>query len=140
MTLVISRTDDIEACLKIRFEVFVVEQGVPEALERDEFDASAIHLLATRDGETIGAARILLKGDTGKIGRVCVRKPARGTGLGAALINTALDELRKEPGISKAALGAQVDAIPFYEKLGFAAYGPEFDDAGIQHRMMDRAL
>lgn len=140
MSLTITRTDDLQTCLKLRFEVFVDEQGVPAEIERDADDARAIHLLAVRDGRPLGTARILRKGETGKIGRVCVVKFARGTGLGAALIEACLDAMRAEGGFAKATLGSQTHAIPFYEKLGFAAYGPEFDDAGIPHRMMEKPL
>lgn len=140
MTVSINRTSDLEACLAIRIEVFVKEQGVPAEIEQDEFDAEAKHLLAVRDGKPVGTARIVRKGDVGKIGRVCVLREARGTGLGAALINAALDDMRTEGGLSKAVLGAQVVALPFYEKLGFSAYGDDFTDAGILHRMMERPL
>lgn len=137
----IEKTDDIEACRAIRHEVFVIEQSVPEAEEWDGLDGEAIHLLA-RDaaGQPVGTARILLIGEIGKIGRVAVLKSARGTGAGAALIRAALDELAKLPGITKAKLGSQTHAIGFYEKLGFTAYGPEYDDAGIAHRDMIREL
>jgi len=137
----IEKTDDIPACQAIRREVFVVEQSVPEEDEWDDLDGEAIHLLALDDArQPIGTARILLQGDTGKIGRVAVVKSARGTGMGAALIRAALDELRALPGITRAKLGAQTHAIGFYEKLGFTAYGPEYDDAGIPHRDMVREL
>jgi len=137
----IEKTDDIETCQAIRREVFVVEQSVPEEDEWDDLDGEAIHLLARdADGQPIGTARILLRGDTGKIGRVAVVKSARGTGMGAALIRAALDELRTLPDITRAKLGAQTHAIGFYEKLGFVAYGPEYDDAGIPHRDMVREL
>lgn len=140
MSAEIIRTDDIETCLKLRFEVFVDEQGVPPEIERDAYDDIAIHLLARKNGEALGTARILPNGDIGKIGRVCVVKRARGMGLGAALIEAALDEMRADGRFSRAALGSQTYAIPFYEKLGFAAYGEAFDDAGIPHRMMERKL
>jgi len=137
----IEKTDDIPACQAIRREVFVVEQSVPEEDEWDDLDGEAIHLLALDNArQPIGTARILLQGDTGKIGRVAVVKSARGTGMGAALIRAALDELRALPGITRAKLGAQTHAIGFYEKLGFTAYGPEYDDAGIPHRDMVREL
>ena len=137
----IEKTDDLETCRAIRREVFVIEQSVPEAEEWDGKDGEAIHLIARDDQRTaIGTARILLIGDTGKIGRVAVLKSARGTGTGAALILAALDELRALPGITRAKLGAQTHAIGFYEKLGFTAYGPEYDDAGIPHRDMSREL
>lgn len=133
----IEKTTDLDTCRAIRREVFIVEQNVPEAEEWDGRDGAAIHLLARDDsGRAVGTARILVEGATGKIGRVAVLKSARGTGTGAALIRAALEELRALPGITRAKLGAQTHAIGFYEKLGFAAYGPEYDDAGIPHRDM----
>ena len=136
----IEQTTDLAACLALRRTVFIEEQRVPEDREIDGLDNSALHLLATQDGQPIGSARILLDGDTGKIGRVCVLPQARGTGLGAALIRAALDVLRVQPGITRAKLGAQTHALGFYEKLGFTAYGPVYDDAGIPHRDMTRDL
>lgn len=136
----IEPTTDLAACLALRRTVFIEEQRVPEDREIDGLDDEAIHLLATQDGQPIGSARILLDGDTGKIGRVCVLPQARGTGLGAALIRAALDVLRVQPGIARAKLGAQTHALGFYEKLGFTAYGPVYDDAGIPHRDMTRDL
>ena len=140
MTLQITRTEDLATCHALRRAVFIEEQGVPEADELDDLDAQAIHLLATVDGRPMGSARLLRLGDTGKIGRVCVLAQARGTGLGAALIRAALDEFRAMPGIAKVKLGAQTHALGFYERLGFAAFGPEYDDAGIPHRDMVLAL
>ncbi|ARJ69701.1 GNAT family N-acetyltransferase [Paracoccus contaminans] len=132
----ITVTDDLDACMAIRIKVFVEEQKVPAELEGDEHDADAVHLLATAaDGRPIGTARLLIDGDKAKIGRVAVLRAARGTGAGAALMRAALDELRAR-GVRMAGLGAQTHAIGFYERLGFAAYGPEYDDAGIPHRDM----
>ena len=136
----IETTTDLAACHALRRTVFIEEQGVPENEELDDQDDRAIHLLAWQDGRAVGSARILLDGDTGKIGRVCVLPQARGQGLWAALIRAALDVLRVQPGIGRAKLGSQTHAIGFYEKLGFAAFGPVYDDAGIPHRDMIRDL
>ena len=133
-------TRDIATCQRLRRTVFIEEQGVSEADEVDGQDDTAIHLLALDGDRPVGTARILLKGDIGKIGRVCVLAEARGTGLGAALIRAALDELRRQPGVTAAYLGSQSHATGFYEKLGFVAEGDEFMDAGIPHRHMRRAL
>lgn len=133
-------TRDITTCRALRRSVFIEEQGVSEADEVDGLDDVAIHLLA-RDGDTpLGTARLLLKGEVGKIGRVCVLPPARGTGLGAALIRAALAELARQPGVRFAHLGSQSHATGFYEKLGFVVEGDEFLDAGISHRKMVRDL
>lgn len=132
----IEKTQDFAACLAIRLKVFVEEQHVPLEEERDAYDDEAMHFLAWLDGEPVGTARVILKGEIGKIGRVAVLPQARGTGLGAGLIRAALDALRQQPGVDRAVLGAQTHAIGFYEKLGFAAYGPQYLDAGIPHRDM----
>ena len=140
MTVTVSKVANPTDCYAIRYTVFVEEQNVPVELERDELDGTAVHLLATDNGKPVGAARIVVKGDTGKIGRVCVLREFRGTGIGSALMRETLSVLRDTPGITRAALGAQIDALGFYEKLGFAAYGDVFDDAGIDHRMMELRL
>ncbi|MFN4153996.1 MAG: GNAT family N-acetyltransferase [Paracoccaceae bacterium] len=136
----IAPTRDIATCRSLRRAVFIEEQGVSEADELDNKDDHAIHLLATIDGLPVGTARLLLSGDTGKIGRVCVLPAARGTGLGAALMRAAIAELRRQPGLTRAKLGAQTHALGFYERLGFVAEGPVYDDAGIPHRDMVMAL
>lgn len=140
MTLTITRTDDFQACFAVRRAVFIDEQNVPEAEEMDDLDAQATHFLACIDGDPVGTARIVFDGSKGKIGRVCVMRKMRGTGLGAAIMRAVLDHLGTVPHIDTAVLGSQTHAIEFYEKLGFRAYGPEFDDAGIPHRMMSRAV
>ena len=140
MSWTISQTNDLATCHDLRRIVFMEEQGVSEADERDGRDGEALHVLATLDGEALGCARILLNGEVAKIGRVCVLKNARGTGLGAAIILGCLDVARAQPGVTTARLGAQTHARSFYEKLGFAAFGPVYDDAGIPHRDMERAL
>lgn len=137
---IIEVTTDIAACRALRRSVFIEEQGVAEADEIDDRDADATHLLATRNGIPIGSARLLTYGDTGKIGRVCVLASQRGTGLGAALIRAAVAHFRTQPGIALVKLGAQTQALGFYEKLGFTAQGPVFDDAGIPHRDMVMTL
>lgn len=136
MSLVIARTDDIAACRRLRRIVFIEEQGVPEADEIDDKDGEAIHLLALQDGVPVGSARLLRMGATGKIGRVCVLAAHRGGGLGAALIRAAVAEFRALPGITDVKLGSQTHAVGFYERLGFAAFGAEYLDAGIPHRDM----
>ena len=130
---------DMEAVLDIRARVFIEEQNVPEAEERDGRDGEALHLIAFADGTPVGTARILVQDGLGKIGRVAVLASHRGTGLGKALIRAALDQIKAE-GLGRAKLGAQTHAIGFYESLGFVAEGPEYMDAGIPHRDMVRDL
>ena len=136
MTLTIAETRDITLCRALRRTVFIDEQGVSEADEVDDLDEVAIHLLAHEDGQAIGSARLLVQGEVGKIGRVCVLAHARGRGIGAALIRYAVQRFRTAPGVLRVKLGAQTHALGFYEALGFHAVGEAYDDAGIAHRDM----
>lgn len=122
------------ACaVSVRREVFIVEQGVPESLEWDEHDASSLHALAEGPGgEILGTGRLLADG---VIGRMAVRRSWRGRGVGSAILRALLARARAR-GDRELTLSAQVAAIPFYERFGFQAEGPVFDDAGIPHRRM----
>ena len=140
MKTVIALTDDIKSCLALRRIVFIQEQEVSEVEELDGLDDVALHVLATVDGMPMGTARIFIKGDTAKIGRVCVLSPQRGTGLGAAIMRKALEICKDQKSAKKAVLGSQIHALPFYEKLGFNAFGPIYLDAGIEHRDMEITL
>ncbi|WP_086700216.1 GNAT family N-acetyltransferase [Streptomyces tricolor] len=141
---------DRAACFAVRKEVFVVEQGVAEDIEYDAYDAVAVHVLAVReDGLPLGTGRLLhgeaavakTGGDpsVGSLGRLAVSREARGLGVGAALVR-ALEDAALARGLTAVDLHAQTHALGFYERLGYAAYGPEFPDAGIPHRAMRRAL
>lgn len=141
---------DREACFAVRKEVFVAEQQVPEDLEYDAYDAGALHVLAVReDGEPIGAGRLLYGeaaaaktgGDpgVGSLGRLAVLKSARGLGAGIALVQ-GIEDAARARGLTAVDLHAQTHALGFYERLGYAAYGPEYLEAGIPHQAMRRSL
>ena len=140
MSVKIAVTEDLRTCQALRRTVFIEEQNVPEADEVDGRDAGAVHLLATVDGRAVGTARLLVSGDSGKIGRVCVLAEMRGKGIGALLIEAAVREFAANPAIGKVKLSAQINALPFYVRLGFVAEGDEYLDAGIVHRDMYRML
>ncbi|WP_035850240.1 GNAT family N-acetyltransferase [Kitasatospora azatica] len=146
---VVASAADFALAKQVRRDVFVVEQEIPEELEYDELDATSTHLLAVAaDGSPVGTARLIgsaeayrLTGVVGRVllGRLAVVKAARGTGLGAALVR-AVEAAGRELGAEECELHAQVQALGFYERLGYVAEGPVYDDAGIPHRTMVRAL
>lgn len=117
----------------IRLAVFVEEQGIPSELELDEEDPLAWHAVAEHDGLSLGTAR--LQGD-GKIGRMAVLKTYRRQGVAKAMMNVLLDHGQRQ-GIKQFYLHAQVEAVDFYERFGFKANGPVFNEAGIAHRRME---
>lgn len=121
----------------LREAVFVAEQGVPLALEWDEFDAVSRHVIA-RDstGAVIGAGRLL---PDGHIGRMAVAANWRGKDVGRALMEQLIEEAARQKH-QTLLLHAQTRAVGFYQKLGFVAEGPEFMEASIPHRQMRRCL
>ncbi|MEN8169622.1 MAG: GNAT family N-acetyltransferase [Pseudomonadota bacterium] len=129
--------DNEEALRMIRKTVFMQEQKVPEELEWDGLDNDAIHLLARdNSGKPIATARMLADGH---IGRVAVLPAWRGHGIGSALMQR-LIQIGNKRELSEIHLDAQVEAIPFYQRLGFSPHGEVFMDAGIPHRHMHRHL
>ncbi|NUK52795.1 GNAT family N-acetyltransferase [Streptomyces lunaelactis] len=144
---------DREACFAVRNAVFVVEQQVPEEIEYDALDAEdadTVHVLAVAaDGLPLGTGRLLYGpaaadrtgGDAsvGSLGRLAVNKAARGLGVGVALVR-GIEDAARERGLAAVDLHAQTQALGFYERLGYVAYGPEFLDAGMGHRAMRRGL
>lgn len=122
--------------IAVREAVFIIEQGVPVELEVDEQDPLSHHVLLFYQQQAIATGRLT---PTGHIGRLSVLKPFRQQGYGSQLIKK-LEQLALQLNLSQVKLGAQIQAIAFYEKLGYRAYGDIFMDAGIAHRMMKKAL
>jgi predicted GNAT family N-acyltransferase len=163
MTVVVRRiaggADDplLLACFALRHEVFVTEQGVPADLELDADDrAATTHHLALiapddhlgSDLPVVGTVRWIVepagyagldpaRGPVVHLQRLAVAAPYRGTGLGARLVRE-VEQDAQAGGFGAVALGGQLQALPFYERLGYRAHGPVFDDAGIPHRLMVR--
>ena len=127
---------DQQRLSKIRKTVFIEEQSVPKAMEWDEWDTNAWHLLAIdENNEPIGTARIL---SSGQIGRMAVLVEYRHQGIGSALLKQAL-RLAKTLQLSKTFIHAQTAVKPFYSRFGFTSVGEEFIEAGIPHVEMHLA-
>jgi predicted GNAT family N-acyltransferase len=142
--------EEVAHAFTVRYDVFVTEQGVPADLERDAQDGDADHLVAYDGDRAVGAGRLVVEpagfegadpalGPVGHLGRLAVRPEGRGARLGVALVQ-AIEDRARERGLAVMALSSQTYAVGFYERLGYAAHGPEFDDAGLPHRWMTRRL
>ena len=131
--------DEVRACLRLRWTVFVEEQGVRPSEEVDVRDhGDAVHALAWWDGVPCGAARFIFESPgVAKIQRMAVIDDVRKRGVGRALLDFLEAEARRR-GAVRLTLWAQTYARQFYQRAGYAASGPEFDDAGIPHVAMSK--
>ena len=128
---------DGAAISALRTAVFVHEQQVPPEEEYDGRDPQARHVIAERpDGTVIGTGRLM---PDGRIGRMAVARAWRGAGVGRGVLD-ALIACAVEDGFASVTLNAQIAALGFYARSGFAPAGPEFLEAGIRHRRMERAI
>ncbi|WP_239256509.1 GNAT family N-acetyltransferase [Listeria ilorinensis] len=128
--------------LRIRQEVFVYEQNVAPELEWDKFDDSPSTLMFVdyaADGTALAAGRFRITQGYGKVERICTRKNARKQGA-AKRVMEAIEREARMRGLRQLKLGAQITAIPFYEKLGYQVISASFMDAGIPHKMMAKNL
>lgn len=129
--------DELAALVSpVRFRVFVDEQGVPASLELDEFDALACHALALVGDVPVGTGRLL---PDGHIGRMAVLPDWRGRGIGAALLEALMAEAARR-GMHRLALSAQTHALGFYARFGFESEGAVYQEAGLPHQAMGRAI
>lgn len=133
--------DQLYALLKLRSEVFVVEQDCVY-LDLDGIDQACDHLLGMDEEGLCAYVRAVPPGvaypDEASIGRVVTAPRVRTTGLGRPLMIEAIRHVSERwPGSIK--IGAQSYLRSYYESLGFAVCGPEYDEDGIPHFPMRRA-
>ena len=132
--------DQLYAILRLRAEVFVVEQDCVYQ-DLDDKDQQAIHLLGlTEDGRLAAYTRIVDKGvsypDYASIGRVITAPFARGKGLGRPLMKKSIQALFDHYGKQPIKIGAQAHLQAYYGSLGFEGVGEVYDEDGIPHRGM----
>ncbi|RZQ64842.1 GNAT family N-acetyltransferase [Amycolatopsis suaedae] len=125
--------EQLYAVLRLRAQVFVVEQeSAYQDLDGRDLRADTHHLWT---GDVDAYLRVLVEPSGGyRIGRVVTAQHARGTGLGARLMEAALEVVGDAPCV----LGAQIQAGGFYAKFGFTPSGPEYLEDGIPHVEMRR--
>jgi predicted GNAT family N-acyltransferase len=122
---------------RIRFQVFVREQGVPQEIELDEKDAVCVHALAfDQHGAAIATGRLL---PDGHIGRMAVLEAHRGRGIGGRILQALIARAR-ERGDREIMLAAQVHAEAFYQAHGFHRAGAVYEEAGLPHLDMKLKL
>lgn len=126
---------ELYALLKLRVDVFVVEQACPYP-ELDGNDADRLHLRLLDGQELLAAARLLIpapEGTPARIGRVVVSPAHRGRRLGEALMREAIAVCEAQAPGRDIALSAQSHLTSFYASLGFAPVSEEYLEDNIPH-------
>lgn len=134
--------EDKEEALRIRFEVFVKEQGVSPDVEADEYDEIDPHwLVRDHHGEAIATARLTDKGQgTGKVERVAVMAEYRSQGIGKLLLQQ-IENYAHQNKFARLVIHSQTQCQGFYEKLGYRMPDPTvFNEDGIPHVRMEKLL
>lgn len=130
------------ALLKLRCEVFVVEQTCPYLdVDGDDLVGENRHLLAWRGDELVAYARILKSDEEFEpvvIGRVIVSSAARGEKLGNQLMQRAVASCQQYWPQKAIYLGAQAHLQNFYASFGFQPVTGVYDEDGIPHIGMAR--
>jgi ElaA protein len=134
-------TEQLYSFLKLRTDVFFVEQKVDETEldDRDQEPTTRHYWIADETGtaaylRTLNDAVPSHRDASRLIGRVVVRADRRGAGLAQKLIV----EVLARHGDEAMLLHAQAYIAPLYAKFGFVAFGEVFEEAGIAHLSMYR--
>jgi predicted GNAT family N-acyltransferase len=133
---VVENKQQFNDALKVRREVFIDEQQVPEEEEIDQYEDICTHVVVYDEANPVAAGRLReYDQGVGKMERICVLSSYRGKGLGKIVMDK-LEEISKEKGYSKLKLNAQTHAEGFYSKIGYETVSDIFMDAGIPHVTM----
>lgn len=125
--------EDLYGILRLRAEVFVVEQDCPYQ-DLDGNDLKATHLFVLENREVVACLRVFLKEDgNATIGRVVTAGKVRGTGLGKKMMLEGIGISKRLFGRTPIVIHAQCQARGFYEKCGFVVSSGEFLEDGIPH-------
>jgi len=133
---------EVYAILKLRSEVFVVEQNCVFQ-DIDGKDQQCYHLMGWAANNLAAYARLVPAGVSNKfisIGRIVTSSKYRNKGAGKALLNTAIEKCNELFGRQTIKIGAQLYLKNFYESFGFIQVGEVYDEDGILHIGMIRSI
>ncbi|WP_350344381.1 GNAT family N-acetyltransferase [Proteinivorax tanatarense] len=128
--------EDLYEIMKLRVDIFVVEQNCPYP-ELDNNDQKAWHLYLKKDDKIVSYARILFKESSAAIGRVVTHKSYRGLGLSQTILAKAIETIKTKTKYTKIHLSAQFYIVDLYKKLGFKVVSEQYLEDNIPHVDME---
>lgn len=131
-------TDELYKILRLRSQVFVVEQRCV-FLDNDNYDRLSYHTMGWINHRLIATSRLFdyeqMYTDK-SIGRVVCDPEYRHEGTGKELMSYSMRESDRLFGKGIIQIGAQYRLLGFYEKFGFQSFGVPYDEDGIDHIAM----
>lgn len=131
--------DELHDLLRLRQEVFVVEQTCPY-LDIDGKDPVSFHMLGMYRGNLVSYCRLIPEGVSypgfTSIGRVITSADVRGKGFGKIMMSEAIKDLSERYPQYPIKIGAQRYLRAYYTSLGFVDQGIEYLEDNIWHIIM----
>lgn len=127
--------EELYSILKVRNEVFVVEQNCPYQ-DCDGKDKHAYHLFFEDNGDIIAYTRIMEKGisyDEVSIGRFLVQERYRGKGLAKEMLKRAINFIEESLNEKYIRISGQVYIKDFYKSFGFEEVSDIYLEDDIPH-------
>lgn len=128
-------SQELYEILKVRSEVFIVEQNCPYQ-DVDGKDQKSYHFTGWRGDVAVAYVRIIPPGISyteASIGRVLTVMAERKNGTGKILMEKAIELTLQQFGVSEIKIGAQLYLQKFYTSLGFRQTSPQYLEDGIPH-------
>jgi len=114
----------------------------PRGSERDELDSVATHITVRNDaGDLIGIGRLHFNsGEEAQIRYMATDQSCRKRGVGRRIVRE-LEGIAQSSGAKTIVLNARLNALEFYERLGFSVVGKGPTAFGvIEHAVMEKKL
>lgn len=135
-------TEELYQILKIRQEVFIVEQTC-YYLDADGYDQQAVHIWAEKEGEILAYSRVFepgIKYKEASIGRVLTNPNYRKNNLGKILIRFSINTIESRFRTQSIRISAQDYLLRFYSEFGFQDTGKKYLEDDIPHTEMVRVI
>ena len=135
-------TEELYQILKIRQEVFIVEQTC-YYLDADGYDQQAVHIWAEKEGEILAYSRVFepgIKYKEASIGRVLTNPNYRKNKLGKILIRFSINTIEARFRTQSIRISAQDYLLRFYSEFGFQDTGKKYLEDDIPHTEMVRVI
>ena len=135
-------TEELYQILKIRQEVFIVEQTC-YYLDADGYDQQAVHIWAEKEGEILAYSRVFeprIKYKEASIGRVLTNPNYRKNNLGKILIRFSINTIEARFRTQSIRISAQDYLLRFYSEFGFQDTGKKYLEDDIPHTEMVRVF